>query len=411
VTATAVDQPVRVLQLIDSLARAGAEQSLATLAPHLVDEGIDLHVAYLKERDGLRPDIERAGVPVTSLAGGREGRRAWAARTTDLIRELQPTVVHTTLFEADLAGRRAAARVGVATVSSFVNTAYGRIEIEHDGPHPLKLRAAQLADAITARKVARFHAVTGHVASVMSRRLRVPMDRIEVIPRGRDAAALGRRSPARRADVRRRLDIPPESPVVVAVGRHEAQKGLDVLLDAVPAVRSQLPDLQVLIAGRQGRATAALRERVRTADLDGAVSFLGMRDDVPDLLAATDVLAFPSRWEGAGGTLIEAMALECPIVSSRLPTLLETVDESTAVLVEPGRADDLSRGLLQVLRNRERAFERTRTARARFEQGYTIHASAERMAQLYANVAGCRPTAPGPRSAKHRPSRDWSRTA
>jgi len=58
----------RVLQVIDSLARAGAEQSLVVLAPHLVAAGVDLHVAYLVERDGLRPELERIGVPVTSLA-------------------------------------------------------------------------------------------------------------------------------------------------------------------------------------------------------------------------------------------------------------------------------------------------------------------------------------------------------
>ena len=69
-----MSRPLRVLQVIDSLARAGAEQSLATLAPRLVAEGIDLHVAYLVEREGLRREIERAGVPVVSL--GSLGARA-----------------------------------------------------------------------------------------------------------------------------------------------------------------------------------------------------------------------------------------------------------------------------------------------------------------------------------------------
>ncbi|HEY9378601.1 MAG TPA: hypothetical protein VIQ02_16105, partial [Jiangellaceae bacterium] len=103
---------MRVMQLVDSLARAGAEQSLVSLAPHLVARGIDLHVAYLVERNDLRDDLEQAGIPVRSLADGATSRRHWLARTTDLISELQPAVVHTTLFEADLAGRRAAARAG-----------------------------------------------------------------------------------------------------------------------------------------------------------------------------------------------------------------------------------------------------------------------------------------------------------
>src|SRR5690606_11704260 len=226
---------VRVLQVIDSLARAGAEQSLAALAPHLVAEGVDLHVAYLVERDDLRPALERAGVTVTSLAtpDGRRHRRSWYRRLRRLVAALAPDLVHTTLFEADLAGRRAAAHEGVPCASSLVNSTYDPGQARRERVSPLKLRAAQAADVLTARHVARFHAVTDHVARVMSRRLLVPRSRIEVIPRGRDPEVLGRRDPARARAVRARLGVPDGAPLLVAVGRQEPQKGLDVLLQAL----------------------------------------------------------------------------------------------------------------------------------------------------------------------------------
>lgn len=379
-------EPLRVLQLIDSLAPSGAEWSIAALAPHLVAEGIEVHVAYLIERGGLRADIERAGVPVHSLADGAAGRRHWLARTTELVRELQPSVVHTTLFEADLAGRRAAHRAGVPCVSSLVNTAYGRAE-SWEGVSRLRVKAAQAADAVTARRVTRFHAVTHHVARVMGRRLFVFARKIDVIPRGRDAEVLGRRTDERRAMVRDRLGILKDCPVILAIGRQEPQKGFDVLLNAVPLVLKQHADLQVLVAGRAGRVTEQLNELTERLDLADAVRFLGLRDDVPDLLAAADVFAFPSRWEGAGGTLLEAMALECPIVATRLPTLLETVGDATAKLVEPDDSAGLADGLLSVLSDREAAASRARVARERFEQEYTIQVSARRMADLYSRVA------------------------
>jgi len=382
-----MSRPLRVLQVIDSLARAGAEQSLSSLAPHLVDEGIDLHVAYLIERDGLRDDLERAGIPVRSLAEATPSRRRWLARTVDLVDELRPAVVHTTLFEADLAGRRAAARRGTPCVSSLVNTAYGRTESNRDGVRRGRLRAAQAADAITARRVTRFHAVTRHVATVMSRRLMIPASRIEVIPRGRDPGLLGRRSPERRAATRRRLGVSEDCPLILAVGRQEPQKGIDVLLEALPSVQSWFQGVRVFVAGREGRATPSLLERTRSLGLADTVTFLGMRDDVSDLLAASDVFAFPSLWEGAGGTLLEAMAVECPIVTSRLPTLLETVDRSTAELVSPGSTDDLARGLLAVLSDQHSATHRARAARMRFEKQFTIGAGAHRMAYLYSRVA------------------------
>jgi glycosyltransferase involved in cell wall biosynthesis len=382
-----MSQPLRVLQLIDSLARAGAEQSLASLAPHLADEGIDVHVAYLVEREGLRTDIEKSGIPVHSLANGPAHRGTWLSRTLRLINELEPALVHTTLFEADLAGRRAAARLRTPCVSSFVNTAYGRTESGRDGLSRLRVTAAQAADALTARKVTRFHAVTQHVATVMGRRLRIPAHKIDVIPRGRDAALLGRRSPERHSDVRRRLGIAEDAPVVLAVGRQEPQKGLDVLLRALTEVRQQLPDLRVLVAGRAGRASESLAKLAVDAGLVDAVRFLGMRDDVADLMAAADVLAFPSLWEGAAGTLQEAMALECPIVTSALPTILETVDQSTAEVVAPASPDELTRGLLHVLRDPVTAAGRAVAARERFERDFTIQVSARRMADLYFRTA------------------------
>lgn len=382
-----MSRPLRVLQLIDSLAPAGAEQSLVALAPHLVHRGIELHIAYLLEREGLRAKVEEVGIPVHSLAEDDADRRRWLAQTTDLLGQLRPDVIHTTLFEADLAGRRSAARMQVPCISSFVNTAYGPTESHRDGLGRFRVRAAQAADAVTARRVTRFHAVTRHVAMVMSRRLLVPASKIEVIPRGRDPQSLGRPSTERRAATRQRLGIPKDVPMVLAVGRQEPQKGFDVLLRALPTVRSQLPQVRVFIAGREGRATQSLAELTRASGSADAVTFLGMRDDVADLLAAADVLAFPSLWEGAAGTLQEAMALECPIVSSRLPTILETVSESMAELVSPGNSDDLARGLLRVFADQRTVGSRVHFARRRFENEFTIQAIADRMADLYSRVA------------------------
>lgn len=382
-----MSRPLRVLQLIDSLARAGAEQSLTALAPHLVSEGIELHVAYLIERDGLRPDLEKAGIPVHSLAGAGRDRRQWLARSVALVADLQPAVVHTTLFESDLAGRRAARRLHVPCISSFVNTAYGRTESSRDQVNRLRLRAAQLADAATALSVTRFHAVTQHVATVMGPRLLIPARKIEVIPRGRDAALLGRRTADRRAVARGRLGVDVEAPVILAIGRQEPQKGFDVLLRALPEVLRKIPEIRVFVAGREGRATELLGSLVTELRLTDAVTFLGQRDDVPDLLAASDVLAFPSLWEGAAGTLQEAMALECPIVTSELPTILETVDESIAGLVPPGDAAALARGLISALRNQQVSTRRVEVGRRRFEREFTIDVCAHRMADLYFRTA------------------------
>lgn len=375
---------MRVLYVIDSLAGGGAEHSLAAMAPHLVAGGIDLEVAYLQERSGLHEQLRAAGVRLFSLAG-EGGRAGWVRRARRLILERRPALVHTTLFEADLAGRTAAFLTRTSVVSSLVNDAYGPHHVHDPGLNPWKVRAAQLADLLTARFVRRFHAISGAVADSMSRRLLIPPDRIEVIPRGRDPVSLGVRTPTRRAAVRGRLEVPESTPLIVAAARHEWQKGLDVLLEAMPRILAQVPDAHLLIAGREGRATPRLIHVCMRLGLANRVSFLGPRGDVPDLLCAADVFVLASRWEGLGSVLIEAMALETPIVATDLPAVREAVGGSgVAVLVPPDDPAALASGVVRTLRHPGAAAERASQGRRRFLDHFTVERVAARMSAFYA---------------------------
>lgn len=377
--------PLRVLQLIDSLERAGAEQSLVAMAPHLVAAGVELHVGHFASTDGLRRALESAGATVHPLADRGRSRAQHARAASGLVGELHPDVVHTTLFEADLAGRPAAARHRVPCVSSLVNTAYGARESA--GLSRAKTRAAHLSDLVTGLTVTRWHAISRHVAEVMGRRLRIPASRIDVIPRGREAADLGTNTPDRRARVRAELGLAPATPVLLNVGRQERQKGQDVLLRALPEVLGRHPDLVLLMAGREGGQSAQLRALVRELGLSDHVRMLGVRTDVPDLMVASDLLAFPSRWEGAGGTLLEAMALRCPVVATSHPAVLEALDPETAVLVPVDAAPELAQGLLAALGDADATAHRVNGAQRRFERDFTVSAVAARMVGLYASVS------------------------
>ncbi|HXF56074.1 MAG TPA: glycosyltransferase family 4 protein [Actinomycetota bacterium] len=375
---------MRVLYIIDSLGGGGAEHSLAAMAPHLVAGGIDLEVAYLKERPGLHDQLQAGGVRLFSLAG-EGGRAGWVRRARRLILERRPALVHTTLFEADLAGRTAASLTRTPVVSSLVNDAYGPRHVHDPGLKPWKVRGAQLADLLTARVVRRFHAVSGAVADAMSRRLLIPRDRIVVIPRGRDPVSLGVRTPTRRRAARGRLGVPESTPLIVAAARHEWQKGLDVLLEAMPRILAHVPDAHLLIAGREGRATRELAELRARLGPPNRVRFLGPRGDVPDLLCAADVFVLPSRWEGFPGLLIEAMALETPIVATDLPAVREAVGGSgVAVLVPPDDPAALASAVAQTLRQPETAADRAREGRRRFLDHFTVERVAARMFEFYA---------------------------
>jgi glycosyltransferase involved in cell wall biosynthesis len=374
---------MRVLYLIESLAGGGAEQSLAALAPRWIEAGLQLDVAYLHEREGVRGRLEEAGASTFSLGDGR-GRLWWVRRALSLIEERKPDLVHTTLFEADIAGRIASSIRRVPVVSSLVSVAYGPEQLRSPRLSPVKIRIAQMLDAVTARRVIRFHAVTGQVAEVMSRRLRIARGKIDVIPRGRDPAALGTRTPQRRAHARAALGISDEAALVMAAARHEFQKGLDILLEAVPALLARNSKARLLIAGREGSETAKLRAVVERMGIESSVRFLGHREDVADILCAADVFAFPSRWEGLPGGILEAMALEAPIVASDLPPIREVApNQECAALVPPDRPDALAEALASVIEEPDAAQARAQRARARFLERYTIDHVAHEMLSFY----------------------------
>jgi glycosyltransferase involved in cell wall biosynthesis len=373
---------MHILYLIESLVPAGAERSLAALAPNYVERGMRLDVGYLLDRPGLQADLEMAGATIHSLAGPG-GRPGWAWRARKLIAALRPDLVHTTLFEADIAGRIGAWAARVPVVSSLVNVAYGPEQLTDVRLLPWKVRAAQALDVVTARAVVRFHAVTELVAEAMARRLRIPRDRIDVIPRGRDPGLLGRRTSKRRALARKALGLS-EDPLILAIARHERQKGLDVLLQALPLVLRERPESKLAVAGRDGLASPELRAATTRLGLGDSVRFLGSRDDVPELLCAADAFVFPSRWEGLPGAVLEAMALEAPIVSTDLPPIREAApDPVCAWLVPPDRPDALAAAILAVLSDPTEAAERARRARSRFLERFTIERVADQMVSFY----------------------------
>ena len=395
---------MKVLCLIDSLAPGGAESSLAAMASHYPDRGIELEVAYLRERPGLHERFEAVGTPLFSLADS-SGRIGWARAVRRLINGRRPDLVHTTLFESDVAGRLGALGTRVPVVSSLVNVEYGPEQFADPRLSAWKLRGAQVVDAVTARSVVRWHAITDHVATVMARRLRIDRRRIDVVPRGRDPEVLGMRTPERRRLVRRSLGVGRNTKLVLAAARQEHQKGLDILVRAMPAVTRNDRRVRLLIAGRAGHQSESLRSLVDVLEVHENVQFLGARSDVPDLLAAADVFAFPSRFEGLGSVLIEAMALEAPIVASNLPAVGEIVDDGRhALLVPPERPDALAAALNATLADPDSAAARARAARERFLVRYTIAAVADGMAAFYSHALGASPqdcSQNGPRSESH----------
>ena len=368
-----------ICYVIDSLAASGgAEQALAAMAPRLVEAGVRLDVVYLEDRPGLHDQLCRAGAQLFPLFDRTPIK---AIRLVTLLRRRRPDLVHTTLAKANAIGRFAGVVAGVPVVTSLVNVSYGPEYLRDPALRAWKVRTLNGCDATTARLVVRFHALTRHVADVMARRLLIPRDRIDVIPRGRDPQVLGTRNDQRRVAVRDRLSVGREDFLILAAARHERQKGLDVLLETMATVRGTIPEARLVVAGREGNQTQRLRDLISELHLQGRVELLGSRKDVPDLLCGADVLVVPSRWEGLGSVLIEAMALETPIIASDIPPIVETVG-GVATLVPPGKPAAIAAALLAI-RSGEATAVRGMDGRQRFADTYVLDRVCMQMLDFY----------------------------
>ena len=382
---------MRVLYVIDSLIGGGAEHSLAHMAPGYRDLGIELHVAFLKSRWDVADALRDAGATLHPVELDR-GRGRQLAALVGLIRRLRPDVVHTTLWEADVLGRTAASIARVPSVTTFANSSYGQAQLDNPAVNPTKLRAAQIVDAATARLARRYHAVSEPVKQDMARRLRIDLDRIDVVPRARRRDVLGEPSVTRRDAVRSALGLGLGQPVVLAIARHERQKGLDVLVDAAARLRPDVPDLAVLVAGRRGRDTAALEADIARHSVGDVVRLLGARTDVADLIVAADVVAVASRVEGLPGAVLEAMALETPVVASDLPMVREAIGDHAAALVPVGDAAALAGALRHVLADPSAVAASTAAARRRFDEQFTPDAVVAGLSRIYERAASRRRT-------------------
>ncbi len=352
------------------------------MAPAFRQLGIELHVAFLRDRWDVADRLVAGGAHLhpVGVAGGRVRQ---LLRLVRLIRRLDPDVVHTTLWEADVIGRTAAAVTRRPSVTTFTGSTHAN---QTRRALPIsKVRAAHFLDALTARWASHFQAVSVQVADDMSRILRIDRSRITVIPRARQRDVLGEPSVERRTRVRRRLGISNTRPVVLAVARHEYVKGVDVLVDSAAALNRALPDVLVLVAGRDGRDSSSLRRTCAEKSLDDVVWMLGTRSDVADLIVAADVVAVPSRSEGLPGVVLEAMALERPVVASNLPAVTEAIGVHACALVPVGDSDALAAALLDCLRRRHDT-ERVTAARARFDLHFAPVPIVQRLLAMYESV-------------------------
>lgn len=196
------------------------------------------------------------------------------------------------------------------------------------------------------------------------------------------------------SEVRRELNIPPQAPVIGIVARLIEWKGHAELIEALAGIKAEFPDVQLIAVGgeaafAQGRSgyKQELVARARELGVEQNVIFLDHRRDVPRLLAALDVFAFPAWEEGFGLALLEAMAMERASVAWNNGGPQELVEHGrTGLLVEPKSVPALREALLTLLRDPALRRSMGKAAREAVLARFSPQVSSQRMAEIYRRV-------------------------
>jgi glycosyltransferase involved in cell wall biosynthesis len=209
----------------------------------------------------------------------------------------------------------------------------------------------------------------------------VPAERCVLIENAIDTVEFSRRLSVEEA--RQSIGVPPERFVIGTVGRLSAEKGFDVLIRAVHQLLKDGDDVELLIVG-EGDEKSNLQSLIDTLGARDRIRLLGYRSDTRNLYQAMNLFALSSYREGLPNVLLEAMALEVPVVATRIAGIPRLIrDGENGLLVEPGDKAGLGRTIHDLIGDAERRKRLSQAGRRTIETGYSFQARMERIRAIY----------------------------
>jgi glycosyltransferase involved in cell wall biosynthesis len=360
-----------VLHILAPADFGGLESVVLTLARGQLDAGQRVTVAAFV--DPTRSDhsfgaaLTEAGIPGRTIPLATRAYLEERRRVRDLIRELRPAVVHTHGYRPDVVDSGVSRRMGVPTVTTVHGFTRGA-------------GRARIYEWIQRRWFRRFDAVVV-VSEPLRRELIASGVRVQHIHLVRNAWRAPR-PPLARAGAREALDLGPRARIAGWVGRLTAEKGPDVMVEALAACNAR--DLALSIVGG-GPMEAELRALAEKRHVAHRVRWHGIVPDAGRYLTAFDALLMTSWTEGTPIVLLEAMAAGVPIIATAVGGVPDVVSGREAVLVPAGDVAALGRALAEVLEDQDAAAVRCEEARKRLEREFSVEPWVQRYRDVYSS--------------------------
>ena len=380
---------MRVMQVITNLDVGGAQEVVRTLAENLSESGCPTVVCAFRGGP-LQAEIEMAGVPVEILGDRQYSILAFPMFLTEMLRIRKRLLALVESYQVDVIQTHLLRVLDFLVLSIkfsrdvkvfwTIQNANFTLRRDHLAEKPWLLGIKKFGYRMLYRLALRwadgFIAVADDVKPAIKQAYGdLPDEKISVICNSVDSRRYHRAVDRKR--IRRSLGLPDGVRLGVVVATFKEQKGHRFLIEAAPQIVHQFPDFHVLFVG-DGELRQELERQVAAAGMNGHIHFLGTRNDVPDLLAASDLFILPSLWEGLSMALVEAMASALPIVATEVSGTRQVITANeTGVLVPPGQSEALASAVSALLGDPEEALKMGARARRRVDEKFSAQKQAE----------------------------------
>lgn len=356
----------------------GGENSLLSILPTLQKNGVQPVVA-VPERGDLADAFRALGIATydfdLSLCVGQDKHLVKRRRLAEIVAETKAEILHANSLSCGRASGYVGQQLQVPTVAHLRDI----------------IRLSKTAVADIARNTTLI--AVSKATKLWYESLGVPDSQIDVIHNGVDGELF---HPDEEVEsLRHELRLEPTTAMVLSVGQIGYRKGWDILLEAAKYVVGSLADVCFVVVGERHSTKQeaieyerALREAAESGILRGKVRFLGRRDDIPKLMAASTVFVHAARQEPLGRVLLESAACGCCVLATAVGGTTEIFppDSQSARVVEPDEPRKMARQLISLLKNPAERTILGGNARTRMLNNFTIRGSAEALLEVYARV-------------------------
>jgi len=375
-----MSRPIRILELRSVRGTGGGPEKTILLGAALADRRFHVTVCYLRDRRdeafGVTERAKNTAVDYIEILERHSLDPSVWFELRDLVRDRHIDVVHAHDYKTDLLAWLLGRVTGVCTLST-VHGWTGHSTRERLGYYP--------ADKWVLARFPRLIAVSSDIRNELVRHGADP-SRITTVLNGIDHRRC-RRDRSRETEMRASLGLAAGDVVIGAVGRLEPQKRFDLLLDAFAALNARRPKTRLVIVG-EGSQRGPLEARRGALKLENSCTLLGHVADVAPAHHAFDLFVQSSDYEGTPNAVLEAMALETPIVATDVGGTAELVEDGVhGRIVPPGDIHRLNGAIESLLADRTRAAAMAVNARRRVENELSFESRVRRVEAIYEEIA------------------------